>query len=270
MDLERGRQRAHATFEQLIELTQARHGAIDDRHLGAEAGGHAGRMRADDAAAKHDDLGRTDAGNAAHQHASSAARATKGESCSFDRQASGNLAHGSEQRQAAGDVGDGLIGDGGGARSHEAARLLGIGSEMEVGEQDLVRLQAAVLDGLGLLDLHDQLGLGKHRFRIGNDAGAGLLVNGIVSKDAGAGAGLDDDLVALSRQLANRARHEADTKLIVLNFSRHTDAHLGLHAFPRSRVIRCQRFLSDTSRFSLHLQGGAQIICAYFQVGAEK
>ncbi len=195
-----------------------------------------GRMRADDTAAEHDDLGGADARDAAHQHATSAAGAAQRHGCGFDGQAPGDLAHGGEKRQAAGDIGDGLIGDGGGAGSQQAARLLGIGSKMQVGEQDLVGFEAAILDRLRLLHLHDELGFVEDRLGIGNDASACLLVHGVIGKDADACAGLDDDLVALSRQLTNGAGHEADTKLIVLNFSRHTDAHLGLHAFPPSRL----------------------------------
>ena len=92
---------------------------------------------------------------------------------------------------------------------HQAAGLLRIGREMEIGEQDLVRLEPAILDRLRLLDLDDHLGLGEHGLRRRQDAGAGLLVGRVVGEDAGAGAGLHQDLVAARGQLAHRARARA-------------------------------------------------------------
>ena len=137
------RQCAHAAFEQLIELAQARQRAIDDRDFSAKADGHTSGMRADDTAAKHDDLGRTNAGHAAHQHAASARRTAQCNGSGFDRKAAGDFAHRREQRKPAVGIGYGFVGDGGCARCHQAAGLLWIGSEMEIGEQDLVRLQPA-------------------------------------------------------------------------------------------------------------------------------
>ena len=48
---------------------------------------------------------------------------------------------------------------------HQAAGLLRIRREVKIGEENLVRLQPAILDGLRLLDLDDHLGLGEHGFR---------------------------------------------------------------------------------------------------------
>ena len=96
---------------------------------------------------------------------------------------------------------------------------------MQIGEQDLVRLEPAILDRLRLLDLDDHLGLGEHGFRRGEDAGARLLIGRVVGKDAGAGAGLHQDLVAARYELANRARHEPNAELIALDLCRNADAH---------------------------------------------
>ena len=75
------------------------------------------------------------------------------------REAPGDLRHRRQQRQAAIGAGHRLIGDAGRARGHEVARLLEIGREMQVGEQDLPALQPLALFRQRLLDLHDHLGL---------------------------------------------------------------------------------------------------------------
>jgi hypothetical protein len=45
------------------------------------------------------------------------------------------------------------------------AGLIRIGCEMKIGEENLVRLEPAILDGLRLLHLHDHVGVGEHGFR---------------------------------------------------------------------------------------------------------
>ena len=75
--LERGGERAHAAFEQLIELAQTRQRAVEDGNFRAETGGHACRMRADDTAAQHHDLRGANARNAAHKNAAPAGRAAQ-------------------------------------------------------------------------------------------------------------------------------------------------------------------------------------------------
>ena len=67
---------------------------------------------------------------------------------------------------------------------------------MKIGEQNLVRLEPAIFDRLRLLDLDDHVGVGEHGLCRGQDAGARLLVRGVVGEDAGASAGLHYDLVA--------------------------------------------------------------------------
>jgi len=81
---------------------------------------------------------------------------------------------------------------------------------------------------LRLLDLHDHLGVEEHLVRRLDDAGASFLVDCVIGENAGSGAGLDDDLVAASRQLTNRARHKADAKLVTLDFCRDADPHSSL------------------------------------------
>jgi hypothetical protein len=64
-----------------------------------------------------------------------------------------------------------------------------------------------------------------------NGVGAGsnprtrFFVDVIIGKNAGASAGLNDDLMAMSDQLANRPRYEADAKFVAFDFCRNADAH---------------------------------------------
>ncbi len=228
-DLHGRSQRANAALEQLVELPEARKRLVDDGDIRAEADGHARRMRADNAAAEHDDLRRAHARHAAQEHAAPARRAAQRDRGSFDRQAAGDLAHRSEQGKTAGGIGHGLVGDRGGAGRHQPARLLRIGSEMKIGEENLVRLEPPVLDRLRLLDLDDHLGVREHRFRRRQNAGACFHIRVVVGEDARACTRLHDDLVPARRKLADRARDETDSELIALDFCRNADAHDALH-----------------------------------------
>src|ERR1041385_4810 len=73
------------------------------------------------------------------------------------------------EREAAALVLDGLVGDAGGAGVDQPLRERGVGREVEVGEQDVARLEPGDLVGLRLLDLDAQVGLGEHRGGIGDD-----------------------------------------------------------------------------------------------------
>ena len=108
---------------------------------------------------------------------------------------------------------------------HQAAGLLRIRRKMKIGEENLVRLEPAILDRLRLLDLDDHLGLGEHGFGRWHDACAGPLIVRVVGKDACACAGLHDDFVSARRQLTHRARYEPNPELITLDLSRNADAH---------------------------------------------
>ena len=171
-------------MEQLVELAEPRQRPVDDGNFGAEACRHARGMGADDTAAEHYDFRRANAGDAAHEHAASAGRAAQRNRGSFDGQTAGNLAHRRKQRQAAIRVGHGLVGNGRGARCHQAAGLLRIRCQVKIGEENLVRLEPAILDRLRLLDLDDHLGLGEHGLSRRQDAGAGFHIVLVVGEDA--------------------------------------------------------------------------------------
>ncbi|GAA3249890.1 hypothetical protein GCM10020258_04370 [Sphingomonas yabuuchiae] len=122
-------------------------------------------------------------------------------------------------------AGDGLIGDAGRARLHQALGLRLVGGEVEIGEQHMVRAQHRDLDRLRLLDLHDHLGLLEHLGGGGDDARARIDIVLVLEIDAGAGLGLDDHLVTGGDQLGDRRRGQADAIFVVLDFLGNTDAH---------------------------------------------
>jgi hypothetical protein len=147
----------------------------------------------------------------------------------LDGQPAGHFAHRREQRQAAALVGDRLVGHRGAARLEQAVRLLGIGREVKVGEEDLPLAQLLPLDRLRLLDLDDQLGAGEHLVGARNDAPTRRGVGRVAGADAGAGPGLHENLVSAGDVLAHRHRREADAMLLDLDLLRYADTHPGLH-----------------------------------------
>jgi hypothetical protein len=142
------------------------------------------RVGADDTAAEYHDLGRANAGNAAHEHAAAAGRAAQRNRGSFDGQTAGDLAHRRKQRKSAIRVGHGLIGNGRCTGRYQAAGLLRIRREVKIGKENLVRLEPAIFNRLRLLDLDDHLGLGEHGLSRRQDAGAGFLIGIVVGEDA--------------------------------------------------------------------------------------
>ena len=167
-----------------------------------------------------------DPGHAGQQHAGAALRQLERVGAGLDRHAAGDRAHRREQRQAAAGVGHGLVGDRDAARRQQVRGLLGVGSEMQVGEQDLARAQTRPLLALRLLDLDDQLGGGEHLLGIVRDARPGALVHDVDQADGVACVGFDQDLMAVLGQLAHRCRGQADPVFVGLDFLRYADPHL--------------------------------------------
>jgi hypothetical protein len=131
-------------------------GPVEHRHVGAHAGGDPRRRwcRRRRRRSRPRWPGRRPARRRAGR------RARRGPSAAPRRRpaarAARDLRHRREQRQAALGVGDRLVGDAGHAACHQVAGLVGVGREVEVGEEDLARAEPRPLGGLGLLDLHDQ------------------------------------------------------------------------------------------------------------------
>ena len=141
------------------------------------------------------------------------------------RHAARHLAHRRQQRQAALGVGDGFIGDAGGAGFHQALGLFGIGGQMQIGEKNVMRLQPRDLDRLRLLHLDDHVGGFEHLVGIGQDLRAGLFVILVGLADARARAAFDKDLMAIDGQLMHHRRHQADAEFQGLDLFGDTDFH---------------------------------------------
>ena len=74
-------------------------------------------------------------------------------------------------------------------------------------------MEPADLLGRGLLDAQDDVGLGVHG-RLGHDPRAGRAEVRVGDGGADPGAGLDEDLVTGSGQLADGLGHEGDAPLV--------------------------------------------------------
>src|ERR1700761_6444847 len=125
----------------------------------------------------------------------------------------------------AGGVGDRLVGDAGRAGVDQALGQLGVGRQVQVGEEGVARLEHRHLGGLGLLDLDDRLGRREDGGGIGDDRRA--LDRVVVVGDPGADAGprLDEHPVAVLGQLAHAGRGHRDPVLLLLHLGRHADLH---------------------------------------------
>ena len=111
------------------------------------------------------------------------------------------------------------------AGRHQRLRLLGIGSEMQISEQDLARTQHLALGKLRLLHLHDHVRAVEHFLRRRDDLRAGGDVRRVVDADARTGRALDQHLMAGRNQLTHACRHQADAVLVILDLLRDADAH---------------------------------------------
>ena len=219
--IDRAQSRAELGRQALQGLVRA----VDHGDGSAHADRDRRRMRARHAAAEHEHVGGGHARHAAEQHAAPALRLLQRMRPDLRREATGDLGHRRQQRQAAIGAGHRLIGDAGRARGHEIARLLKIGREMQVGEQDLPAFQPLALLRQRLLDLHDHLGLSEDVGPAGHDPGAGAHVFLIRRAGAYAGRSLDDDLVPVMDELGDRGRGHADPEFVVLDFPGNADEH---------------------------------------------
>ena len=149
-------------------------------------------------------------------------------SASLDAHPTSHLAHRFEQRQRTALPGDGFISDGRYARLDEIGGLLGVGSEVEVGVEDLTFAQFGAFDRLRLLDLHHHLALSKNRIGSVDDLRASGDILFVGGTNAEAGTAFDPDLVPAHDQFASAFRRQADAIFVVLDFLGATDAHGGL------------------------------------------
>ncbi|MCY1170954.1 hypothetical protein D9M73_110440 [compost metagenome] len=141
------------------------------------------------------------------------------------RHAACHFGHRLEQRKRPIIGGDRLIGDARRARAHQAFGLRLVGGEMEIGEQQVARLQQRDFARLRFLDLHDHVRLREHAGGVGQDRCAGRDIVRIAEIDAETGTGLHDHLMARSGEFSDRGRGEPDAIFVILDFLGNADAH---------------------------------------------
>ena len=130
-----------------------------------------------------------------------------------------------EQREAACCVGHGFVGDCGDPAFHQAFGLVGIGSEVEIGEEDLPFAKLDPLVRLRLLDLHHHLGAREDFFGAVDDACAHGAVIIVGLADPQSGTGLDDDIMSAHDVFARCLGRQADAVFVVLDFLGDADKH---------------------------------------------
>ena len=175
-----GGQRHDPPFVDLVDPAQAVEVLVDEHDLGLHASGDPGRVPPDVSGAQHHDFGRSHAGRASHQHSAATVVPFEEVGALLRRQPAGHLAHRGQQRQRP--VGElhRLVRQGCRAGGDQRLGDVGIGGQVEVGEQHEVLAQEPELVVHGFLDLDDQLlrpGVlrGRHDRRPGGDVVASAI-----------------------------------------------------------------------------------------------
>ena len=122
-------------------------------------------------------------------------------------------------------VGDGLVGYGGGAGTHQRAGLLGVRRQVQVGEQNLSRRKSGAFFQLRLLDLDDHLRCAENRVGVTGDLGAGSGVFRVVKPDTRACVGFDQHAVPFPGEPGCSIRRQSNPVLVNLYFFGNADAH---------------------------------------------
>ena len=156
-------------------------------------------------------------GTPGHEQAQPARRAHERRCADGRRETPRHFAHRGEQRQAAARQLHRLVRDRRDAVGHEPFGQRAVGGEVEVGEQDQVLAEVAVLARDRLLDLEQQLSAGPDLRRIVEQRRAGGLVFAIRHRRPVARAALHDDLVPDRDQIVHARRGERDAVLVVLD-----------------------------------------------------
>ena len=143
----------------------------------------------------------------------------------LDGEAAGDLGHGGEEREGAGAVFDGLVGDAGDALFEEDVGEFLERGEVQIGEEDEAVAEVVVLLFDGFLDLDDHLGGAPEVGGVADDLGADGLV--IVVGEAGelAGVVFDEHLVAGFGERFGAGGSNADAGFVIFNLFGDTDNH---------------------------------------------
>ncbi len=215
-----------AAAEDVVDLAQAVQVEVYEGDAGSHAEGDFGGVGADDASADDADVARGGAGDAAEQNAAAAVVFFEIGGADLDAHASGDLAHRGEQRQVAGAVADGLIGDAGDFFLEQGVGESAERSEVEVGEEDEAFAEVAVLGLGGLFDFDDHVGEAPDVIGGADDFSAGGLEVVVGEGGECAGVGFDEDFVAAFGESFDSSRGDAYATLVIFYFFGYADNHL--------------------------------------------
>ena len=190
--------------------------ALEDRHLRAETERDDRGVVADDPAADDHDPARSDPGHRAEQEPAAAERLLEEVGACLRGELSGHLRHRREQGQRAVLGLDRLVGNRGDPRVDEGACERLVRCDVQVREERQPLAQARVLGGDRLLHLEQEIALAPG-FVDRRDAGPDACVRLVGERAAEAGPGLDDHLVAATRQLERPGRGQRDAVLVRLD-----------------------------------------------------
>ena len=244
-DFGRGVERADSVPEPGRQFLEACQVDVEHGDVGLQAHGHLQGIRAGNACADHHHSCRSHSRHAAEQHAP-AGRHLQVVRADLGRHATGDTAHGLQQRQRTLHIGYGLVGDGGGSGSHQRARLFGIGRQVQVGEENLSGRESGAFIQLRFLDLDDHLRGAEHRVGVGYDFGAGGGVLRVLKPGAHSSPGLDQHVVSFPGESGRGVRCQSDPVLVNLDFLRNADPHFYSprqvveKAYPNGRSSRLQ------------------------------
>lgn len=198
---------------------------VENVDLGPETAGHLGGIGADHAAADDDHRAGVDTGHAAQQHAVPALCHLKVLGPLLDGHAPGDLAHGSQQRQGAVGLLDGLVRDAHGAGVHECPGEFLVGRKMQVGEDHLPLADERILRRLRFLDVHHHVGTPINLCRGGNQGRPRSHIGLVHEAAACPRTGLDQYGVPVVAKHLNPGRGHGDTILFRFDFLEDTDDH---------------------------------------------
>ena len=141
-----------------LEAAQPLGRAIQQEYLRIHGGGDPGRIPAHTACSQHHHPRWPHPGAAPHQDAATAVGALQQVGPHLGCQPTGDFAHRRQQGQAAVFELHGFVGHCRGASLQQGPAHLRVGGQVQVGEQHQIGAQKAEFLGLGLLDLHHQMG----------------------------------------------------------------------------------------------------------------
>ena len=103
--------------------------------------------------------------------------------------------------------------------------LLGIGGQVQVGEQYLALAQHRTFDRLRFLDLDHHVGARENFLGAIDDFGADRLVIRVVDTNAFTGLAFDQDLVTVLDRFTHASWRHANPVFVILNFLGNANQH---------------------------------------------